>query len=38
MIDQYAIPSAFGLGKRRVENYYIVREDDYYNRIVGLIE
>lgn len=36
--DQYAIPSAFGLNKRRIDNYYIVSPDRFHETIINKIK
>ncbi len=35
--DQYAIPSAFGINKKRIENYYITPAANYTQKIVEMI-
>ena len=35
--DQYAIPSAFGVNKRRTDNYYIVPIESFHQTIIAKI-
>lgn len=35
--DQFAIPSAFGINKRRIENFAIKHKEDFYQSIINKI-
>jgi hypothetical protein len=37
VVDQYAIPSSFGINKRRKDNYYIVPQASFHQTIIAKI-